>query len=133
VVTFVEFDIGNDSRGWSFALDDQSCSALSAAKNIHFASIRPLAVRGNHFHVSRSEVIIVLPGAPWEVFWDTGEGTSINRRLFDGLKGVAVKFPPLWSHAIRNPGKADVFIAAISDHVYTARDPDTYRRNVSPV
>lgn len=131
VIKILEFDAGNDRRGWSFALDANSYVALPTTQHIHFASIRPLAVRGNHYHAVRNEIIVVFPGAPWELYWDTGASTAVNKRIFEGSKGVAVIVPLGWSHAIRNPGEVDICIASISDRLYTAEDPDTFRRSVA--
>ena len=130
MLKFQELECGNDPRGWSFAIDAPLYPLLIETKSIHFAEIRPRSVRGNHYHKLRHELIVVMPGAPWEIYWDQGENTPIAVETHEGLRPVLIRVPPLASHAIRNPNSANIYIAAISNHLFTKGDPDTYVRNV---
>jgi dTDP-4-dehydrorhamnose 3,5-epimerase-like enzyme len=122
-----------DSRGASFSAPPAYLDFLGATKDLHIAAIRPGCVRGNHFHAERREVIVVVHDDAWSLHWDTGEGTQVSSRAFEGAGAVAVALPPHAAHAIRNDGAALLWIFASTNGRYSADAPDAYRREVVPV
>lgn len=123
-------DIGADERGESFSVPLQYLEFLGAPKDVHIASIRHGHVRGNHYHVERHELILVLPHDVWSLHWDVGADTDICTRTFQGAGAVAIAVPPHSAHAIRNDGRAPLWLIAASDFHYSSADPDVYRRVV---
>ncbi len=95
------------------------------------ASIEPGHVRGDHFHVERREMILVLPHDRWTLCWDGGEGTPAQSRGFLDASATAVLISPLSSHAVKNDGTRTMWIMAASDGAYDPDAPDAYRRVVS--
>ena len=59
-----------------------------------------------------------LPGPKWSFHWDEGEGSSIQRREFDGLGAILVLIWPEASHAVRNDGEGDLYYVSISSEAY---------------
>ncbi len=56
-----ELENGGDARGLSFTLPPVALQLLGNVADLHLASTGPRAVRGNHYHVSKREIILVLP------------------------------------------------------------------------
>ncbi len=131
-------DLGGDARGASFPLClDGLTPALAQAfgppfglQHAHVAVLRPGSMRGNHFHLLHHEILLVLTGVNWSLWWDCGEGTAPRSRSFDGSEAVAVFVAPHCSHAVRNDGERDMHIVGLSDRVYDHSDPDTHPRKV---
>ena len=130
-------DAGGDDRGGSFPL---SLSALAREASgafdppfqltdAHVTGLRPGRVRGNHFHARRHEILLVLPGARWSLWWDHGEGTPVSTSSFDGSEPVAVLISPLCSHAVRNDDSREMQIVGLSDLAYD-EEPDVFPRAV---
>jgi len=111
-----------DARGFSFAMPPQGFDFLGHTADMHLASIKPGAVRGNHYHIRKQETIIFLPSTPWSLHWDEGEGMSPQHRNFDGSAAVLVLISPGTSHAVRNDGDAPLWLVACSSEPY---DPAT--------
>lgn len=125
-------DFGADERGESYSVPLEYLEFLGAPKDVHIASIGPGHVRGNHYHVERHELIMVLPHDAWSLHWDTGAETRVSTRTFQESRAVAIAIPPHSSHAIRNDGQALLWLIAASDGLYDPASPDVHRRVVAP-
>lgn len=109
-----------DLRGSSFGVE----IPFASVGECHVATIRPGAVRGNHFHLKRREVLIVLFADRWTLLWDDGEGTPVQSRAFEGSGAVLMDADPLCAHAVRNDGARDLQIFVLGD----TREADTHPR-----
>lgn len=131
-------DLGGDARGASFPLCLSAIAPPLAQafgppfelQDAHVALLRPGSVRGNHFHLLRHEILLVLTGVKWSLWWDCGEGTAPRSRSFDGSQALAVFVAPNCSHAVRNDGERDMHIVGLSDRVYDRSAPDAHPRKV---
>jgi dTDP-4-dehydrorhamnose 3,5-epimerase-like enzyme len=113
-----ELTNGGDVRGLSFTLPLDALEVLGRVADMHLASTGPGAVRGNHYHVSKREIILVLPGAAWSLHWDEGEGLPAQRRNFGGGSAVLVQVSPGCSHAVRNEDSAVLWLLTCSSETY---------------
>jgi dTDP-4-dehydrorhamnose 3,5-epimerase-like enzyme len=107
-----------DIRGFSFTAPTEALAFVGRMSDVHLASTKPGAVRGNHYHLRRREAIVVLPGPKWSFHWDDGEGSSPQHRNFEGDRAVLVLVSPGASHAVRNDGESDLLLVAISSETY---------------
>jgi len=107
-----------DIRGFSFTAPTEALAFVGRMSDVHLASTKPGAVRGNHYHLRRREAIVVLPGPKWSFHWDDGEGSSPQHRHFEGDRAVLVLVSPGASHAVRNDGESDLLLVAISSETY---------------
>lgn len=113
----------SDERGLSFSLPAETITRLTV-RDVHLAAIRPGFVRGNHYHTQKIELITVIYTDDWSLHWDTGEGTMVRSRTFSGSGAVSVQFPFLWSHAVRNDGKQDLWMFNANDRAFDPSDPN---------
>jgi dTDP-4-dehydrorhamnose 3,5-epimerase-like enzyme len=113
-----ELDNSGDGRGFSFTTPPQALDFLGRIADIHLASTKPGAIRGNHYHIRKQEAIVFLPGAVWSLHWDEGEGTALQRRDFDGSCAVLALISPGASHAVRNDGTTTLWLIACSSEAY---------------
>lgn len=109
-----------DIRGSSFGVD----LPFPTVAECHVATIRPGAVRGNHFHERRRELLVVLYADRWTLLWDEGEGTPVQSRAFEGTGAVLMEADPFCAHAVRNDGARELQIFVLGD----TRDADTHPR-----
>ena len=113
-----ELKNGGDARGLSFTLPPDALEVLGNIADIHLASTGPQAVRGNHYHMSKREIILVLPGAAWSLHWDEGQGMAAQHRNFSGVNAVVVQVSPGCSHAVRNEDSSVLWLLTFSSEVY---------------
>lgn len=124
-----ELSDDGDVRGSSFSVPPAFLAGFDVRDAV-LMTVRTGHVRGNHYHRSRNELLIVLYADRWSLHWDTGEGTARRFRHFAGAGGVVIAVPPFASHAIRNDGSEDLRVLAMADRAYDRRHPDVVRRVV---
>jgi predicted RNase H-like nuclease len=112
-----------DARGSSFNLH----LPFGEVGECHIATVRPGAVRGNHYHPRRRELLAVLYSDRWTLLWDDGEGTAVQSRTFAGSGAVLMDADPLCAHAVRNDGAADLQLFVLGDV-----SDETFRRELTP-
>lgn len=120
-----------DGRGSSFPVPDGCFAGGFPVRDAHLSTLMPGHVRGDHFHVARHEILLVMSVDRWSLHWDSGDGTRVDVRLFDGPGAVVIRVPPHASHAIRNDGSAPLQIVGLTDGPYDAAAPDAYPRQVT--
>jgi len=119
-------ELGNrgDARGLSFNAPPEALAFVGRMSDLHLASTKPGAVRGNHYHRLRREAILVMPGAKWSLHWDEGQNSPAQHRDFSGASAVLVLISPGASHAVRNDsdGEHELWLIAISSGPYDSSD-----------
>lgn len=108
-----------DARGSSFGVE----LPFPNVAECHVATVRPGAIRGNHFHTRRREVLVVLYADRWTLLWDEGEGTPVHSRAFDGAGAVVMEADPHCAHAVRNDGARDLHLVSLGDTRETGTFP----------
>ena len=116
-----------DARGFSFSAPAEALEFVGRMADVHLASTKPGAVRGNHYHLLRREAIVVLPGAKWSFHWDEGEDSLAQHREFQGNGAVLVLVSPDASHAVRNDGDDLLWLVSISSESYDPAESVTRR------
>jgi oxalate decarboxylase/phosphoglucose isomerase-like protein (cupin superfamily) len=117
-----------DVRGYSFTAPVEALEFVGAVRDVHFSSMVPGAVRGNHYHLRRREAIVVLYQGDWSFHWDEGEGGERKRASFQGQGAQLILVSPSASHAVRNDGNQELRLIAFSSEAY---DPaETVARKV---
>ena len=76
-------ELGNsgDARGFSFTAPAEALAFVGRMSDVHLASTKPGAVRGNHYHVKTRMAIVVLPGSRWSFHWDEGSDTQLHHQI----------------------------------------------------
>jgi dTDP-4-dehydrorhamnose 3,5-epimerase-like enzyme len=120
-----------DDRGSSFPVPDGWFEAGFLVQDAHLSTLMPGKVRGDHFHLARHEILMVMSVDRWSLHWDRGDGTQVDVRVFEGPSAVVIQVPPHASHAIRNEGNAPLQIFGLTDGPYDPAAPDAYPRKVT--
>ena len=120
-----------DARGRSFSVGGLLTAWVGKVEDAHLATIVSGAIRGNHYHVSRREAILVLYTDCWTLHHDNDEGTPPQRRVFKGAGAALLDVDPLCAHAIENTGARELVLTGRSDGPYDEEHPDAVRRVVA--
>jgi oxalate decarboxylase/phosphoglucose isomerase-like protein (cupin superfamily) len=121
-IQIAELQNRGDARGVSFSPPAEALAFLGRLADLYVASTLQGEVRGNHFHLHKRQVIVVLPGTAWSLHFDQGEGTPVEHRRFDGGMAVLVLVAPGASQAVRNDGEQTLWMVVGSSEAY---DPAT--------
>lgn len=132
---YTEFNLsvlepGGGTRGLDFSVPTDALERLGPALDIHWMTLRPDCIRGNHFHEHQSELILVFNSDRVEVAWDRGPGTPIESAVVDQAALVCLEVPSQHSHAIKNNGSKDLVLAALASRRYDPMSPDAIARIV---
>jgi oxalate decarboxylase/phosphoglucose isomerase-like protein (cupin superfamily) len=104
-----------DDRGRMFSLP----LPWSSMREAHAGTLLPGHVRGNHFHPSSRELLVILHSDRWTLRYDGGE------RTFEGAGAEMLEIEPGCAHAIVNDGNAELQLLSVADDV-----PVTVRREL---
>jgi dTDP-4-dehydrorhamnose 3,5-epimerase-like enzyme len=121
-VQIIELADHGDLRGFSFTVPAEALQFLEQVQDIHVAAIVPGAIRGNHFHERRREVLVFTYQGAWSFHWDEGSSTPVRQRTFDGVGAVLIKISPGASHAVRNDAHQPLTLMAASSQPYDPAD-----------
>ena len=113
-----------DERGESFALPNDLFEFLGMVEEVHLAEIEVGAVRGNHGHTSKKEVLVVWYEDQCRFGWKKNGELQITE--FKGKGAVLIAIEPKVLHALKNTGAETVRIVAFSNMKHDTAKPDTY-------
>ena len=131
-ISITEYQDTGDSRGSSFPLNEELTAFLSEARGCHISTILPCQIRGNHYHEKQKEILFIMKGCAWTLWWDEGDKPSIQRRDFSGNEAIVVRIPPGVSHALVNGGDVPLLVVGLADQKYDPSNPDAFGRRVAP-
>lgn len=102
-----------DARGWGTS--PLAAAALSGGPaDLHVVSLKPGAVRGNHYHPHSTEWMLVCDG-PTEVVWRVSETAPLHHEIIPPDEPTLLMIPPGCAHAVRNLGALDVIVVAFGN------------------
>jgi dTDP-4-dehydrorhamnose 3,5-epimerase-like enzyme len=117
-IRIIELPDRGDARGYSFTTPAEALEFVGAIQDVHFASVLPGAVRGNHFHLRRREAIVIFGQSTWSFHWDEGESTPPRHKEITRPGATLITVAPGASHAVRNDGSQVLTLAAFSSETY---------------
>jgi len=117
-------DDQGDQRGESFALPKELFEFLEAVEEVHLAEIEVGAVRGNHGHTNKKEVLVVWYEDQCRFGWKKQGELKITE--FNGKGALLIAIEPKVLHALKNTGNETVRIVAFSNMKHDPEKPDTY-------
>lgn len=110
----VEAPERDDPRGWALAPVRAAEASEGSCWNLHVASVRPGAFRGNHAHPEATEWLLVF-GGPARLTWKVLEGGEHGEVEITGGGPALFEIGPGVGHRIANAGSEDVYIMAFYD------------------
>jgi len=117
-----ELEPYSDKRGW-FVEMLRDPKLEKKIKQVSVASIKPGQVRGNHYHLNKTEWFMVIGGRAnfWLMNPETKE--KICFKLSGKEPKVITVFPKI-AHAIKNIGKKIIYFIEADSAVYNHESPD---------
>ena len=116
-----------DHRGFVFEPIEEKW--IAKQKNVHVVVSRPGAVRGNHYHITGTETLIVCGPA----LVSLRHGNQREAFSIPADKTFRMVIPPGISHAIQNIGDVDSLLVAFNTNSHDPANPDTVQDILIPV
>ena len=110
----------SDHRGWGVNPIDAAGLAGKPVYHFHTVSMKPGAVRGNHYHTDATEWLFVC-GGPAKVVWRSDQTGPCHEVLVKKEEPALFEIPPHIEHAVMNTSQVEIFLLSFSN----APDRDT--------
>jgi len=130
-INITKLDKKSDERGW--VAEVLRFESISNKKKefgqIYMTTANPGFVKGNHYHIRKTEWFCVIRGKALLLLKDrkTGEEKEIS---MSGSELRIVEIPINVIHAIKNVGKDEMHLLAYIDESYNSSDPDTFMEKI---
>jgi dTDP-4-dehydrorhamnose 3,5-epimerase-like enzyme len=106
--------MGRSPRGWYVPVLEKIGKAESDIGNLHLVSMKPGAVRGNHYHERSRSWLMAFGGPAKLVCREVGaEGKRVE--IVEGEDPVLFEIPARTEHAIQNASNADIYLLCFRD------------------
>ncbi len=102
-------------RGELFQFPDTAFRFLARIAELHYATIEPGGVRGNHYHQEGRECILLAYHGPWRLACRLLKATSTITRAYKGKGAVIIKIDTGVVHAIKNTGDKPLHLVSCSN------------------
>ncbi len=103
IIQIKEIEFDQDDRGWSIKPITDEEIHTGKIKDIHIVSMRPGAIRGNHYHAYKTEHIFVM-GSTCRVVVMDNNTKEREEEIIEHNKKALLVIPPHVTHAIENVG-----------------------------
>jgi dTDP-4-dehydrorhamnose 3,5-epimerase len=120
--------VHSDKRGWLAEMLKRN-EIKRDIKQIYVATIKPGAVRGNHYHKKRIEWFLILNGKAKLYLEDLKTQKKVCLTLSSNAPRVVTIFPRV-AHALKNISKKTIYLVSAQSDIYSFKNPDTFSYQV---
>lgn len=113
IIQIKEIEFDQDDRGWSIRPITGEDISDGKIKDIHIVSMRPGAIRGNHYHAYKTEHIFVMGSVCRVVVMDNNTKER-EEEIIEHNKKALLVIPPHVTHAIENIGNETSYLLCYS-------------------
>ena len=103
-----------DARGWGIKPFEAADIPARLAANLHIVSLKPGAVRGNHYHPEAVEWLLIFGGRA-KLLWRSGEAGPIRSMVVEGSEPCLYVIAAGVAHAVVNVSATEIYLAAFND------------------
>ena len=119
-----ELEIHSDERGWLVEMLKRD-ALKEDIKQVYVATIKPGCVRGNHYHLKRTEWFFIAAGKARLCLEDIKNKEKICLKLSAKKPKVITIFPKI-AHAVKNISKETIYLISGQNTIYNPKNPDTF-------
>jgi len=118
-----ELKIHSEERGWFIEMLRRN-GLKDEIKQISVASIKPGCVRGNHYHLNKTEWFFIINGKANFYLENPKTGERICLKLSSKNPKAITVFPQI-AHAIKNIDKKTIYFVEADSVIYNHKKPDS--------
>ncbi len=104
IIQVKEIEFYQDDRGWCIRPISDDDIEKGIISDIHMVSMKPGAIRGNHYHVNKTENILII-GSTCRVLAIDNITKEKEEEILENNEKILFVIPPDVTHAIENIGK----------------------------
>lgn len=131
-VKIKKLNFHRDKRGWvTEILREEEIEKKKTFGQIYLTTAHPGFVKGNHYHLRKTEWFCVIKGEGKLYLKNLESGESQEISLDERENFLLVQIAPGIAHAIKNTGSEILYLLAYIDEPYNPDDPDTFAYNLA--
>ncbi len=119
-----EIELHSDERGWLAEVLKRN-EIKEDIKQIYVATIKPGYIRGNHYHLERTEWFFVVGGRANLYLGNPENKENICLEISSGKPKVITIFPKT-AHAVKNTGEETIYLVSARNTIYDPENTDTF-------
>lgn len=113
IIQIKEIEFDQDSRGWSLKPITDNDMKNGIISDVHIVSMKPGAIRGNHYHAHKTEYILIIGSTCRVVAIDNNTKKKEEKTIEDNSKILLVISPNV-THSIENIGNEISYLLCYS-------------------
>ncbi len=129
IIQVKEIEFYQDDRGWCIRPIPDDDIEKSIISDIHMVSMKPGAIRGNHYHVNKTENILIIGSTCRMLVVDNNTKEKEEKILENNEKTMFV-IPPDVTHAIENVGNEISYLLCFSHVKDGLKDRDVVSNKI---
>ncbi len=114
IIQTKKIEFHSDCRGWSIKPISDERIRNENITNLHIVSIKPNAIRGNHYHLHMTEQILII-GGTCRITVQDRKTNQKEEIIIENNAEMLLIFPPLLTHAIENIGSEMAYLFCYSN------------------
>jgi len=114
IIQTKEIEFYQDDRGWCIRPISDDDIKDGIVSDIHMVSMKPGAVRGNHYHVNKAENILVI-GSACRLQVVDNKTKEKEEKIIENSNKISFVIPPDVTHAIENIGNEVSYLFCFSN------------------
>jgi len=114
IIQVKEIEFYQDDRGWCIKPISDDDIEKGIISDIHMVSMKPGAIRGNHYHVNKTENILII-GSICRVLIVDNNTKEKEEKILENNERLLFVIPPDVTHAIENIGNEVSYLFCFSN------------------
>ena len=129
IIQVKEIEFYQDDRGWCIKPISDDDIEKGIISDIHMVSMKPGTIRGNHYHVNKTEHILIIGSTCRVLVVDNNTKEREEKILENNEKDLFV-IPPGVTHAIENIGNDASYLFCFSHVKDGLKDSDVVNNKI---
>ena len=114
IIQVKEIEFYQDDRGWCIKPISDDDIEKGIISDIHMVSMKPGSIRGNHYHVSKTENILII-GSTCRLLVEDNNTKEKEEKILENNEEMLFVIPPDVTHAIENIGNEASYLFCFSN------------------
>ena len=114
IIQVKEIEFYQDDRGWCIKPISDDDIEKGIISDIHMVSMKLGSIRGNHYHVSKTENILII-GSTCRVLVEDNNTKEKEEKILENNEEMLFVIPPDVTHAIENIGNEVSYLFCFSN------------------
>ena len=129
IIQVKEIEFYQDDRGWCIRPISDDDIKDGIISDIHMVSMKPGTIRGNHYHVNKTEHILII-GSTCRVLVVDNNTKEREEKILENNENDLFVIPPGVTHAIENIGNDASYLFCFSHVKDGLKDSDVVNNKI---